>query len=201
MLHAVAFLVLLQATRRPALLAWGAAGAAALAVALFALTAHGAARVAVWRDPFGDATGRGWQVLQALAALYSGGLWGSGVGAGFPQAVPVAASDFIYVALGEELGFAGCAAVLGIYFALLRRALVPAFRREGGFGALLAGGLAAALGVQVLWNVAGVVKAVPLTGITLPFLSQGGSSLLTSFVALGLLMALSEGDEDRDANP
>lgn len=153
---------------------------------------HVQQRVMAWRDPFGDPTGRSWQILQGLSALYSGGFWGTGIGAGFPHTIPIASSDFIYAALGEEIGFAGCGVVLIFFGALIQRGLGVAWRASTPFGFLLAAALVIGLATQTLLNVGGVVKAIPVTGITLPFISHGGSSLLTSFIALGLLLAISE---------
>jgi cell division protein FtsW (lipid II flippase) len=160
--------------------------------ALIALMPHGSSRVEVWLDPFADPTGRGWQILQGLSAMCSGGLWGAGLGAGHPTAIPIAASDFVYAALAEELGYVGCGLVLGVYLLFFYRGFRLADGLRDPFAQSLATGLTTALAVQTLLNLGGVTKAIPLTGITLPFLSLGGSSLLTSFVMLGLLLALSD---------
>ena len=153
---------------------------------------HGSTRVDIWLDPFADPTGRGWQILQSLSAMCSGGLWGAGLGAGHPTAIPIAASDFVYAALAEELGYVGCGLVLGVYLLFFYRGFRLADGLRDPFAQSLATGLTAALAIQSLLNLGGVTKAIPLTGITLPFLSLGGSSLVTSFVMLGLLLALSD---------
>lgn len=160
--------------------------------ALLHVMPHGAGRIAVWMNPFADPTGRGWQTLQALSAMYSGGLWGAGLGAGHPHAVPIAASDFIYAALAEEIGYAGCGLVLLAYLAFFYRGYRIADSLRDPFAQALAAGLVTLLSLQALLNVGGVTKALPLTGLTLPFLSHGGSSLVTSFAILGLLLALSD---------
>ncbi len=162
------------------------------AVALFRFTAHGRRRVELWMDPFADETGAGWQVLQGLSALYSGGWWGSGLGAGFPHAVPIASSDFIYAAIGEELGFVGCCLLVAVYAALFTAGFSTAARAKGRFERILAAVLTALLAAQTIWNIGGVTKALPMTGIPLPFLSRGGSDLAASFVMLGLLIVLSD---------
>ncbi|MBU4459148.1 MAG: FtsW/RodA/SpoVE family cell cycle protein, partial [Verrucomicrobia bacterium] len=162
------------------------------AVALFRFTAHGRRRVELWMDPFADETGAGWQVLQGLSALYSGGWWGSGLGAGFPHAVPIASSDFIYAAIGEELGFVGCCLLVAVYAALFTAGFSTAARARGRFERILAAVLTALLAAQTIWNIGGVTKALPMTGIPLPFLSRGGSDLAASFVMLGLLIVLSD---------
>jgi cell division protein FtsW (lipid II flippase) len=169
------------------LLAMVAAG-----VAVWTFLPHGAGRLAVWLDPFADPTGRGWQVLQGLSAMASGGWWGAGLGAGNPSAVPIAASDFVYAAIGEELGFIGCGLVLSAFLMLFHRGYRLADSLRDPFQQALATGLTTILALQTLFHVGGVTKALPLTGLTLPFISHGGSSLITSFVLLGLLLALSD---------
>ncbi len=164
-------------------------GAGAL---LISVMPHGSSRVDVWLDPFADPTGRGWQVLQGLSAMATGGWWGAGLGAGHPTAIPIAASDFVYAALAEEIGYVGCGLVLGIYLLFFYRGFRLADSLRDPFAQSLATGLTAALALQSLLNIGGVTKALPLTGITLPFLSLGGSSLITSFLMLGLLLALSD---------
>lgn len=156
------------------------------------LSAHAQVRFAVWRDPFADPTGKGWQVLQALAALFAGGMWGCGIGSGVPSAVPIVSSDFIYAALGEEVGWAGCTLLLLAFGAFCCRGWRAAANAATPFARLFGVGLTACLAAQTLLNVAGVTKALPLTGLTLPFISHGGSSLVTSFVMAGLLAGLSE---------
>ena len=156
------------------------------------LSAHAQVRIAIWRNPFMDPTGRGWQVLQGLSALYAGGMWGCGFGSGAPGAVPIVSSDFIYAALGEEIGWAGCALVLATLGAFCSRSWRAAASAATPFAVVFGAGLTACLATQALLNVAGVTKALPLTGVTLPFISHGGSSLVTSFGMAGLLAAISE---------
>ncbi len=182
---------LFAATPRPYWILPALAGIPA-AIAIFRFTDHGRRRVELWMDPFADETGAGWQILQGLSALYSGGWWGSGVGAGFPHAVPIAASDFIYAALGEELGFVGCCLIVAVYGALFTAGFAAAARSAGRFERILATVLTVLLAAQTLWNLGGVTKALPMTGIPLPFLSRGGSDLAASFVMLGLLIVLSD---------
>lgn len=173
------------------------AGGAAL---MFARpTGHLATRLAVWRDPLADASGAGWQTLQGLTAVVSGGWWGVGAKLGDVRNVPIVASDFVYTALAEDWGVIGCMAVLALYGVIFVRGLMASDRLARGgntCGALLAAGLVASLAVQVLLNVGGVLNAVPMTGIPLPLLSLGGSSLMVSFVSLGLLIGLSRTVED-----
>ncbi len=190
----VLVVMLYTATGRVRFLLLGAVGGAVL-VALVVALPHIQARLVGWQDPFCDATGRGWQILHSLSALYSGGLWGCGVGAGMPQAVPIVESDFVYAALGEEIGFIGCGAVLLLYLYIVRRGYCAAVKCVDPFCKLLGVGLATVLGVQVLVNVGGVTKALPVTGVTLPFISLGGSSLVVSLLLVGLLLALSDSSD------
>lgn len=157
-------------------------------------TGHLATRLAVWHDPLADAAGAGWQTLQGLTAVVSGGWWGVGAKLGDVRNVPIVASDFVYTALAEEWGLVGCAAVLALYGVIFARGLMASdrlSRAENAGGALLAAGLVASLAVQVLLNVGGVLNAVPMTGIPLPLLSLGGSSLMVTLVSLGILLGLS----------
>jgi cell division protein FtsW (lipid II flippase) len=185
--------LLVSATGRIGYLVYALLAAGGLGTLLLTLFEHGQRRIEAWRDPFQDPTGDGWQTLQALSGMYAGGLWGEGLGNGSPELTPIAGSDFIYSVIGEELGFLGCVAVLLFFLLLLYRALVIAEGARTDFGRLLAAGLTAVLAAQTLLNVGGVTKAIPLTGITLPFISHGGASLLTAFVAVGLLLAVSDG--------
>ncbi len=181
------------AAGRPAYVGWGVAlvviaGVVAVRLADF----HGAGRIAVWLDPYADETDRGWQILQGLTALYTGGLWGVGLGAGSPHLVPIASSDFIYAVIGEELGLAGCVLIVMVYLLLFRRGLAAASSSKDDFTRVLVTGLTLLLALQTLWNIGGVTKALPLTGVPLPFISQGGSSLLTCFLIMGFLLAASD---------
>lgn len=164
-------------------------------------TGHLATRLAVWRDPLADAAGAGWQTLQGLTAVVSGGWWGVGAKLGDVRNVPIVASDFVYTALAEEWGLVGCVALLALYGMIFVRGLMASDRlshAENVGGALLAAGLVASLAVQVLLNIGGVLNAVPMTGIPLPLLSLGGSSLMVTLVSLGILLGLSRvaGAED-----
>jgi cell division protein FtsW (lipid II flippase) len=167
-----------------------ATGAGFLALRIFL---HGQRRIQAWETPFDDPTGDGWQVLQGLSGMYSGGLWGDGFGRGNPEYIPIAESDFIYSVIGEELGFVGCSLVVVFFLILLGRGLHIAERTKSSFGMLLCVGLTTAMATQTFLNIGGVTKFIPLTGITLPLISQGGSSLLATFVGLGLILAISDG--------
>ncbi len=194
LMSGVLVVMLYAASRKAGWLIVGCLAVVGLALLGGDLSAHAQVRFAVWRNPFDDPTGRGWQVLRALSALYAGGLWGCGIGAGAPGTVPIVSSDFIYAALGEEIGWAGCALLLVAFGAFCTRGWRAAAAATP-FGTIFGAGLTACLAAQTILNVAGVTKALPLTGLTLPFISHGGSSLVTSFVMAGLLAAISEQEQ------
>ena len=185
--------MLFLASGRWQYLVYAGLAAGAFAYLTFHFLDHGQRRLLAWQDPFSDPTGGGWQVLQALSGMYAGGLWGTGFGAGNPGQVPIAASDFVYAVIGEEMGFVGCVVVVVAYLFFFVRGYRISRAVAEPFGSLLAAGLVSVLAVQTFLNIAGVTKLVPVTGITLPFISQGGSSLITSFVSLGILLAVSQG--------
>ena len=165
--------------------------------ALLTWFSHGQRRIAAWSDPFADPTGAGWQVLQGLSGMYAGGLFGQGFGEARPRYAPIAESDFIYAVIAEELGFAGSALLLVAFGVLLTRLVLIAARARTGFGLVLGTGIASVLAVQTLLNLGGVTKDIPLTGITLPLVSHGGSSLLVVCASLGLMLAISDGGEPK----
>ena len=186
--------LLLAGTRQPGYLIYGALLAGIAGYALFALFSHGQRRIAAWADPFQDPTGGGWQILQGLSGMYAGGLWGEGFSQARPQYTPIAESDFVYAVVAEELGFAGSVLLLGFFLVLIARLFTIAARARSPFGLLTATGIATVFAAQTFLNVGGVTKFIPLTGITLPYISHGGSSLLTAFVSLGLVLAISDGE-------
>jgi len=192
LLNIVLLVLIFMATGRWGYLVVGSAFAALASYAGFQLFSHARIRFLAWQDPFSDPTGKGWQILQSLSAMFSGGMWGSGLGSGAPTVVPIAASDFVYAAYAEELGFVGCILLVMIYLLLFYRGYRVADQLRQPFAQTLAAGLTTLLALQTLMNIGGVTKAIPLTGITLPLISHGGSSLVTSLVMLGLLTAMSE---------
>ena len=154
-------------------------------------------RVATWLDPWADPLGTGYQTIQALHAFARGGLLGTGLGAGLPAVagqlpIPAVHTDFPLAALGEELGMTGVVAILGCYLVIVSRGLRIAAGAPDDVRALLAAGLALVIGVQAVIIAAGNLKLIPLTGITLPFISYGGSSLLVNGLVVGLLLAFSD---------
>jgi len=165
------------------------AGAAFVSWRLFS---HVQTRVDIWLDPWADPLDRGYQIVQALYGLTDGGLAGTGLGLGSPNQVPEAQNDFIFTAIGEELGLFGASAVIFAYLLLIGGGLRIALRTDNTFEKLLATGLTTIVGVQAFIIIGGVIKLVPLTGITLPFVSYGGSSLLSNYILLALLIRLSD---------
>jgi cell division protein FtsW (lipid II flippase) len=153
-------------------------------------------RVAVWLDPWATAQGTGYQIVQATYALASGGIFGAGLGSGVPAIVPAIHTDFAFTAIGEELGLAGTLGVLMAYLLLIFRGYHIALTVPGrfrGFEQLLAAGLTTILAVQTLVIIGGNLRLIPLTGITLPFISYGGSSVIVNFLIIGLLLRISAG--------
>ena len=162
------------------------------AVLAYLLFGHVRVRVQVWLDPFAYASTQGYQVVQSLYGLASGGMFGSGLGGGYPSLVPFAKSDFILSAFGEELGLVGLTAVLLVYAIIVQRGLRIASTVRDGFGRLLAGGLIAVVGLQVFIVAGGVTRLIPLTGLTTPFLAAGGSSLIANWIVIALIMRISD---------
>ncbi|MBQ7667439.1 MAG: FtsW/RodA/SpoVE family cell cycle protein [Kiritimatiellae bacterium] len=197
--NAVLLVMLAATTGRSLYMTGGLAALVAAARFAIPLTARGRARLAAWQDPFSVAMKNGWQPLQALVALYSGGIWGTGFGAGSPRAVPIVESDFAYVIIGEELGLAGCIAIAALYAVVVFSGMRIAARARNAYASCVAVGLSASLGLQTLLNIGGCSKAIPLTGIPLPFLSHGGSSLATTLLMVGLLLAVSDEDPPLEA--
>lgn len=157
---------------------------------------HVRVRVDNWISPFADPSGTGYQTVQALYAFGRGGLFGAGLGQGLPTIsghlpIPALPTDFIFAAVAEELGLIGAFALLALVMVLVFRGLRTAVLARDDFSSMLAVGLTVSLGLQTLIIAAGNVKLVPLTGITFPFVSYGGSSLLACFVVVGLLLAIS----------
>ncbi|MEA2488004.1 MAG: hypothetical protein QOF16_1658, partial [Actinomycetota bacterium] len=188
------FIVMLYvATARAAYVAFGGGLFAIGAYLGYSAFSHVRERVDIWLHVFDPKLikDQGYQLAQGLFALATGGLFGTGLGRGRPDLIPEAATDFIFPVIGEELGLMGTAALLVCFFLLVGRGLKIALAQRDDFGQLLAFGLTAMLGIQTLIILGGVTRLLPLTGITLPFVSYGGSSLLSNFILLGILVRIS----------
>lgn len=183
------FLVMIYvATGRPSYVIAGLMLFAAGATAAYYLFDHVQTRVSIWLHPFADAQGKGYQLVQSLFAFAAGGLTGTGPGRGLPTRIPFVTTDFIFSAIAEELGLLGAAAIVIAFLAIALRGLATASRARSDMAAFTATGLVASITIQAFVIVGGVSGLIPLTGITLPFISYGGSSLLSTFIALALLL-------------
>jgi cell division protein FtsW len=166
------------------------AASAFLAMILAGLQGYQMARIRAWLDPWGDKLGEGFHTIQGLLALGVGGLFGSGLGQS-QVSVPNAFNDFVFAEVGQEFGLIGGFVVIALFFALAYSGIRIALRAPDTFGALLAAGITAWLCIQAFINIGVVVALFPITGITLPFISAGGSSLIISFAAVGILLSIS----------
>jgi len=149
-------------------------------------------RIDIWIDPWSEADGRAFQIVQSLQAFAAGGIFGQGIGQGSPFYIPVVHSDFIFSAIGEEWGLLGIVIVIMSFAIFTIRGLrIATLQQNQSFYALIAIGLTTLITVQGMLIMGGVLRVIPLTGVTLPFFSYGGSSLLMSFIIVGLLLRLS----------
>lgn len=162
----------------------GGVGAAVLGYRMFA---HVKVRVAMWRNPWSDPLDKGYQIIQALLAIGSGGLFGVGLGQGTPEKIPAYYNDFIFAVICEQLGLVFGVLLLAVYALLILRGVTVIGRSRRSFDMLLGCGVLAMLAIQTFMIVAGVIKMLPLTGVTMPFLSYGGSSLLSCLAMIGIL--------------
>lgn len=148
-------------------------------------------RFAIWRDPWSDPMDSGYQLVQALIAIGSGGLFGMGLGLGMPRNIPLYHSDFIFAAITEEFGLVFAIGLLAVYVIIIMRGLTIAMNARTSFHSLTAFGIVTMLGLQTMLIVGGNTKLLPLTGVTLPFISSGGSSLMSTFLSVGILLGIS----------
>lgn len=153
---------------------------------------HVRIRFEIWRDPWVDIQGRGYQIVQSLFALAAGGLFGKGIGLGRPNTIPLSYSDFIYPAIIEEMGIFMGIAILFLFLLLFYRGLKIAMKQGQAFYRVVSLGVSMLFASQAFIVVGGVLKLIPMTGITLPFMAYGGTSMLVSFILLGVLQYTSE---------
>jgi peptidoglycan glycosyltransferase len=156
--------------------------------------AHVQERVRIWIDPWTKASSDGFQLVQAAFAFAAGGVVGTGLARGTPQKIPAVATDLVFAAIGEELGLVGAAAVIAAFALIVVIGIRIALRAERPFEQLLAVGLTTIIGVQSCLIIGGVTRLLPLTGITLPFVSYGGSSVIANWILVALLLRISAGD-------
>ena len=191
LLMGVTLLMLYVATGR-----WAFVGAGLAIVVLNLFVAYHAfgyvrVRIDLWLHPLTQIHGAGYQIAQSIFAFAGGGILGTGLGRGYPGLIPVVQTDFIFAAIGEELGTAGAFAIVGVYVVMAFRGLRISVRQPADYGMLLAVGITAILAVQSLIIMAGNMALIPITGITLPFISYGGSSIVVNFILIGFLLRLS----------
>jgi cell division protein FtsW len=191
LLFGVFVLMLYVASNRRVYLSLGAVLVLIGGVMAYASFAHVRTRFVVWLNPWPYYSGRGYQIIQGLFAMANGGISGSGLGLGYPYLVPAAENDFIFNALVEELGLLGGTFILAVFMVLVVRGLTWSLAHGDNVTALAGIGLSILLGLQTLIIIGGVTRFIPVTGVTLPFVSYGGSSLVASFAQVGLLYSIS----------
>jgi len=160
---------------------------------------HVQVRFDIWWDPWQDPSGMAYQVVQSLFAFGSGGVWGTGFGHGHPDLIPEVHTDFIFSAIAEELGLVGALMVMLVYLLFFYEGIRVALTRTTPAYMLLSAGAASVFFLQAFIIIAGVTKFLPLTGITMPFVSYGGSSMVSSFLLLGILISVSRGQRKEGA--
>lgn len=161
------------------------------AAASYFIFDHVRARVETWLNPWPLIDTTGYQIIQSIFAIGSGGVTGTGLGQGFPTLIPAVHTDFIFAAICEEMGLAGGVGIIVLFMIFIYRGIKIALKTKDNFASLAAAGLTALLGLQAFIILAGVTKMLPLTGVTLPYMSYGGSSLVANFILLGLLLNIS----------
>lgn len=174
----------------------GLAGGAGAAVLGYKLFAHVKRRVAIWQNPWSDYDNAGYQIVQSLMAIASGGLFGVGLGLGSPRTIPVYHTDFIFAVICEQFGLIFGLCVLLMYVAIIWRGATTAMAARTSFHGLLAMGATLMIGLQTFVIIGGVIKLIPLTGVTMPFVSYGGTSLVSSMCLVGLLQGVASLNED-----
>ena len=194
-------IVLWVATGRTTYLTVGTSLFALGAAFAYSTFSHVQDRVSVWLDPWPVAKEEGFQVVESAFALADGGVAGTGIGLGTPTRIPEVETDFIFAAIGEELGLLGATAVLCAYILMVGAGLRIALRADSAFDTLLATGLTTLIGIQAFIIIGGITRVLPLTGVTLPFVSYGGSSLVMNYVLLALLLRVSDNSARAPSTP
>jgi len=192
LVFALAGVMLYVATDRAAYTLFALVMFLGASVAAYELFGHVQSRVVVWLDPFKYANNQGYQLVQGLFGFAAGGFAGTGLGLGNPKTIPNVATDFVFAAIGEELGLIGTVAILIALLLFVGTGLRIAMRADRPFPKLFATGLTAIVGLQSFVIIGGVTRTIPLTGVTLPFISYGGSSLVANWVILALLLRMSD---------
>lgn len=201
MYYGVTLMLFFASTGNLPLTGLGLAGGAGAAVVGYKLFAHVKRRVAIWQNPWSDYDNAGYQLVQSLMAIASGGLFGVGLGLGYPRTIPVYHTDFIFAVICEQFGVIFGLCVLLVYVAMIWRGATTAMAARTSFHGLLAMGATLLLGLQTFVIIGGVIKLIPLTGVTMPFVSYGGTSLVSSMCLIGLVQgvaSLNEDDLDED---
>lgn len=185
--YLTALAIVFAATSRWDLTALGLGFLGIAAVLGYFMFYHVRVRVAAWLNPWQDVPGKGYQIVQSLFAIAEGGFFGKGLGLGHPEYIPAVTTDFIFSGFTEEFGFLGACAVIILYFLIIYRGIKVALNTEDSFLTLSALGITTMFGLQIFTIIGGVIKLIPLTGVTLPFMSYGGSSMVMSFISIGIL--------------
>ncbi len=199
LLYAGTFLIMFFAGTGRTLLTFAGLGVAgAGAVASYFVIPHVKTRVLIWQDPWAYYNNKGYQIVQALMAIAAGGMFGAGLGMGYPEAIPVNTSDFIFAAICEEFGIAFGIITILLYLVFIIRGMIIAMNASRRFDALLVFGATCMLSLQCFIIIGGVIKLIPLTGITLPFVSSGGSSLIACLCLVGIIEGVAVKNGERD---
>lgn len=161
---------------------------------------HVKVRMDIWLDPWKDLNGKGYQIVQSLFAIASGGFFGTGIGNGNPDFVPEVHTDFIFVAISEEMGLFAAMAIILLFMTIIYRGIKISLNQKNKFMKIVSLGITSTIGFQTFIILGGVINMIPLTGITLPFVSYGGSSLVSNFISLAILQFASEEIENEEAD-
>jgi len=198
--YLTALAIIFAATSRWDLTAAGLGAAGVAAVLGYYVFGHVRVRVEAWLNPWQDVPGKGYQIVQSLFAIAQGGFFGTGLGLGHPEYIPAVTTDFIFSGFSEEFGFLGAVALTIVYFLMVYRGIKISLTTRDSFLSLAALGITTMFGLQIFTIIGGVIKLIPMTGVTLPFMSYGGSSMVMSFISMGILngIRLNERREETD---